>query len=90
MKKLINILFVIICCFAANYANAQQPVRRTCDNTELEFTVTHSDVMCDGTESTAAVNIVHGGGGNNNVFSLNGQQALFRRLFQYTVRVLIL
>ena len=68
MKKLANILFVIICCITANYANAQQPVRRTCDSNELEFTVTHSDVMCDGTESTAAVNIVHGGGGNNNVF----------------------
>lgn len=62
MKKLTNILFVVICCLIASYANAQQPVRRICDASELEYTVTHSDVLCDGAESTSMVNIVHGGG----------------------------
>lgn len=68
MKKTFKILFAIILCISANYANAQQPTRRICTDEELEFTVTHSTVLCDGSESTAMVNIEHGGGGNTDVF----------------------
>lgn len=68
MKKTIKILFTIICCISVNYANAQQPTRRICTSEELEFTVTHSTVLCDGSESTAMVNIEHGGGGHTDVF----------------------
>ncbi|MCF0207419.1 MAG: SprB repeat-containing protein, partial [Bacteroidales bacterium] len=32
------------------------------------FTVSHSTVLCDGSESTAMVNIINGGGGNTDVF----------------------
>ena len=68
MKNIVIILFTIICCLSVNYMNAQQPVRDICTDEELLFTVTHSDVLCDGTESTAMVNIEHGGGGNTDVF----------------------
>jgi len=68
MKKLINILLIVILCLSVNYMSAQQPVRRTCTSTELAYTVTHSDVLCDGAESTAMVNITVGGGGNTDVF----------------------
>jgi len=66
MKKIVIILLTIIGCLSANYVNAQQP--RICTEEELEFTVTHEDVICDGAATSAMVNIVHGGGGNNDVF----------------------
>ena len=68
MKNIAIILFTLICCLSINYANAQQPQRRICTDEELTFTVTHSDVLCDGTESTAMVNIEHSNHGNTNVF----------------------
>ena len=66
MKKIVIILLTIIGCLSANYVNAQQP--RICTEEELEFTVTHEDVICDGAATSAMVNIVHGGGGNNDVY----------------------
>ena len=68
MKNIAIILFTITCCLSTICVNAQQPSRRTCNDDELSFTVTHSDVLCDGAESTAMVNIIYGGGGNDNVF----------------------
>ncbi|MBR5982570.1 MAG: PKD domain-containing protein [Bacteroidales bacterium] len=68
MKKVIIILLALICYISADYAYAQQPVRRICTDEELVFNVTHNDVICDGTESTAMVNIEHSNHGNTNVF----------------------
>ncbi|MBQ1606178.1 MAG: SprB repeat-containing protein, partial [Bacteroidales bacterium] len=68
MKNIAIILFTLICCLSINYANAQQPQRRICTDEELTFTVTHSDVLCDGSESTAMVNIEHSNHGNPTLF----------------------
>ncbi len=68
MRRIVKIIFALTCCFSTDYANAQQPTRRICTEEELSFTVTHSTVLCDGSETTAMVNIVHGGGGNTDVF----------------------
>ncbi|MBQ6275585.1 MAG: PKD domain-containing protein [Bacteroidales bacterium] len=68
MKNIAIILFTLICCLSTNYANAQQPQRRICTDEELTFTVTHSDVLCDGSESTAMVNIEHSNHGNPTLF----------------------
>ena len=68
MKNIAIILFTLIYCLSINYANAQQPQRRICTDEELTFTVTHSDVLCDGSESTAMVNIEHSNHGNPTLF----------------------